>query len=141
MLFSLLVSTVSGPVIAEGELMLFPDTPTAQVNPRAAERSPLALPELEYNFRIHARCHEDHEATSLSLAVADTRQTFNHSQIASGQLDAVNLRIPSGQIAPLVIANFCVATDAETGNENPQLPLLIRSALSAHAPDCDSPSP
>jgi hypothetical protein len=133
LLFSLLASTVSGPVFAESELTLFADTPTAQVNLRAAERSPLALPELEYNFRIHARCRDDLEATSLFLAVADTRQTFNHSQIASGELDAVNLRIPSGQIAPLVIANFCVAPDAETNKDNSQLPLLIRSALSAHA--------
>jgi hypothetical protein len=132
-LSSLILSTVSGPVFAEGELTLFADTPTAQVNPRAAERSPQALPELEYNYRIHARCQDDHEATSLSLAVADTRQSFNHSQIASGQLDAVNLRIPSSQIGPLVIANFCVASDAEAGNEIPQLPLLIRSALSALA--------
>jgi hypothetical protein len=132
-LFILLASTVSGPVIAESELTLFADTPTARVNPRAAERSPLALPELEYNFRVKARCHDDLEATSLLLAVADTRQTFNRSQIASGELDAVNLRIPSSQIAPLVIANFCVAPDAETDKVNSQLRLLIRSALSAHA--------
>ena len=112
--------------------MLFADTPTAQVIPRAAERSPLALPDLEYNFRIHARCHDDLEATSLSLAIADSRQSFNQSQIASGELNTVNLRIPSSQIAPLVIANFCVAPDTATGEENPQPPLLIQSALTAH---------
>ncbi|MEQ9561784.1 MAG: hypothetical protein RLN69_04625, partial [Woeseiaceae bacterium] len=104
----LLAAMVSAPCFAESELMLVADTPTAQVIPRAAERSPLALPDLEYNFRIHARCRDDLEATSLLLAVADSRQTFNQSQIASGELSTVNLRVPSSQIAPLVIANFCV---------------------------------
>ena len=124
------------PVLAESELLLTADTPTATVLPRGPERAPLTLPELEFNFRIHASCSDDLEPASISLAVADTRRTFDSAQIASGESDAVSLRIPASQIAPVVIANFCVEANGDDpvvmpANEAP--PLIIRSALSAHA--------
>jgi hypothetical protein len=126
----------ASPALAESELLLTADTPIAKVLPRSPERAPLTLPELEFNFRIRASCSDDLEPASISLAVADTRRTFNSAQIASGKLDAVRLRIPASQIAPVVIANFCVEANGDdptimaTG-ETP--PLTIRSALSAHA--------
>jgi hypothetical protein len=131
-----LVSSTLRCALAESDLTLSADTPTAQVKPRSAERAPLVLPELEYNFRIQANCHDDLEATSISLAVADTRRTFDHAQITSGELNAVNLRIPANQIAPVLIADFCIApTDA--GQISPatgrQHPMTVRSALSAQA--------
>jgi hypothetical protein len=133
LLVGLLAISAFATAFAESELTLLADVPTALVTHRAAERSPLELPDLEYNFRIQAQCHGDLEAASLLLAVADTRRAFDQSQIASGELNAVTMRIPSSQIAPLVIADFCVAPDDETGNESSQLPLIIRSALSAQA--------
>ena len=124
------------PAIAEGELILSADTPTALVKPRSATRAPLVLPDLEYNFRIQANCHGDLEAASMSLAVADTRRTFDNSQIRSGELDAVSLRIPASQLAPVLLANFCVApteSDPAAAGHGRQLPLTIPSALSAQA--------
>jgi hypothetical protein len=131
-----LVSSTLRCAHAESDLTLSADTPTAQVEPRSAERAPLVLPELEYNFSIQVNCHDNLEAASISLAVADTRRTFDHTQIASGELNAFSLRIPANQIAPVVIADFCITpTD---GSQDPattgrQLPMTLRSALSAQA--------
>ena len=128
--------TESLPAMAEGDLILSADTPTAVVKPRSATRAPLALPDLEYNFRIQAACHGDLEAASMSLAVADTRRTFDYLQIRSGELNAVTLRVPAGQLAPVLLANFCVArteSDPAIASRGPQLPLTIPSALSAQA--------
>lgn len=131
-----LALATSHSAMAEGNLTLTADTPSAPVKPRSAARAPLVLPELEYNFRIQADCHDNLEAASLSLAVADTRRTFNQTQIASGDLNAVNLRIPASQIAPVLIANFCVAAteaDPVAATRGRQLPITISSALSAQA--------
>jgi len=106
----------STPASAETVLKFSADTPTANVMPRSRERAPLQLPDLEYQFRIDAVCRDDLSPASLSLSVADTRRTFN-----------------AAQIAPVVIANFCVsegdANQASTSNSS----LTVHSALSAQA--------
>lgn len=121
------------PASAETVLKFSVDTPTAKVMPRSRERAPLQLPDLEYQFRIDAVCRDDLSPASLSLAVADTRRTFNAEQIVAGALNDVRLVVPAVQLAPVVIANFCVA---EGDAEHPVASissLTVHAALSAQA--------
>lgn len=122
------------PASAEMLLKFSADTPTANVLPRGRERAPLQLPDLEYQFRIDAACRESLSPVSLSVAVADTRRTFTAKQIDDGALQDVRLVIPAAQIAPVVIADFCVA-ESDTGNTSPAAPssLTVHAALSAQA--------
>jgi hypothetical protein len=123
----------STPVPAETVLKFSADTPTANVTPRSRERAPLELPDLEYQFSIDAVCSDDLSPAFLSLAVADTRRTFNAEQIVAGALDDVRLLVPARQIAPVVIANFCVAEgDADQGTTSASS-LTVHAALSAQA--------
>ena len=124
------------PMQASAEMLLkfSANTPTANVLPRGRERAPLQLPDLEYQFRIDAVCRESLSPVSLSLAVADTRRSFNAEQIDDGALRDVRLVIPAAQIAPVVVANFCV-TESDAGNAIPAAPssLTVHAALSAQA--------
>ena len=127
---------VLSPMQASAEMLLrfSADTPTANVLPRGRERAPLQLPDLEYQFRIDAACRENLSAVALSVAVADTRRTFSAKQIDDGALQDVRLVIPAAQIAPVVIADFCVAEN-DTSHTNPAEPssLTVHAALSAQA--------
>ncbi len=67
------------------------------------------------------------------MAVADTRRTFNAAQIVAGALDEVRLLVPADQIAPVVIANFCV-TDGDADQPATSVShLTVHAALSAQA--------
>jgi hypothetical protein len=123
----------STPVSAETVLKFSADTATANVMPRSRERAPLQLPDLEYQFRIDAVCRDDLSPASLSLAVADTRRTFNAAQIVAGALDEVRLLVPADQIAPVVIANFCVADGDTDQAATSASHLTVHAALSAQA--------
>jgi hypothetical protein len=135
-IFGLITATVAQTVLADAGLRLSADTPSVNVMPRNPGRGPLSLPDLEYRFNIRASCRNDTTPASLSLAVADTRRSFNSEQIASGELDDVRLTVPAAQIAPVVIADFCVAEHVDIdviGQRNAGSLLAMRAALSAQA--------
>jgi hypothetical protein len=116
------------------DLQVSATTPTARIEPRDPGRGPVALPELEYTFRIDAVCRGNLAPASLSLAVADTRLILDSKQIESGNLQAIRLRIPAKQIAPVVVTDFCVVDQTVAEPAAPiafQSPLVIRAALSA----------
>ncbi|HEX9852960.1 MAG TPA: hypothetical protein VGA68_08090 [Woeseiaceae bacterium] len=121
------------PALAETVLTFSADAPMAKVSPRSRERSPLQLPDLEYQFRIDAVCKSGLSPASLSLAVADTRRNFNAEQIAAGALNDVRLLVPAAQIAPVVIQNFCVAEGDDVDSASAASHLTVPSALSAQA--------
>lgn len=123
------------PVSAETVLKFSAGTPTANVMPRGRERAPLHLPDLEYQFSIDAVCRDDLSPASLSLAVADSRRTFNAEQIVAGALDDIRLLVPAEQIAPVMIADFCVVEgDADQAiTSASSLTLTVHAALSAQA--------
>ena len=121
------------PVSAETVLKFSAGTPTANVLPRSRERAPLQLPDLEYQFSIDAVCRDDLSPASLSLAVADTRRTFNAEQIVAGALEDIRLLVPAEQIAPVMIANFCVADGDVDQAIASASSLTVHAALSAQA--------
>lgn len=132
-IFWLLPALSSTPLHAEAMLSVSASTPTAKVSPRSRERAPLNLPDLEYQFSIDAVCHGGMSPASLSLAVADTRRSFNAEQITGGELDQVRLLVPAAQIAPVVVQNFCVAEGDSGSLESAASPLTVPAALSVQA--------
>lgn len=119
--------------LAETVLKFSADTPKADVKQRSGERAPLQLPDLEYNFRVDAVCRDNLVPASLSLAVADTRRTFDAEQIVAGALNEFRLLVPAAQIAPVVVANYCVADGDNEGDVTSASSLTVYAALSAQA--------
>jgi hypothetical protein len=102
---------------------------------RTPGRNTLRLPTLEYRFEIQVNCAENRSPGSLSLSVADTRKSLVAEEITANGPTQVKLKIPAGQIAPLVIENFCVDDGAgeSNGDGDSRQRITIPSALSAQA--------
>jgi hypothetical protein len=145
-----LLAVPSSEVLAEGSavhsLALSADAPVLEVAPRAAGRSFLELPSLEYLFRLHATCAENWRPAVFSLSVADSRITLNNPQLADSSATSpqeVRLLIPAKQLAPVAIAAFCVTAAPSVDASIPDASnepgpgrgqeMTIESALSAHA--------
>jgi hypothetical protein len=122
-------------VQVEDSLSIGADAPVVPLSPRAPGRHTLRLPALEFRFAIQVRCAADRSPESLSLSVADTRKSFAADEIVANGSTEFKLRIPAGQIAPLVIEGFCVARDdgSHERNSDSRDRLTIPAALSAQA--------
>lgn len=89
---------------------------TVAVPPQPAERHFFELPALDYVFRVEARCHSDWKAESLSLNVADTRVTRTSADLENSANQELELRVPSKQLAPIPMHNFCVIEPVPEGS-------------------------
>lgn len=117
-------------------------SPEVTIAPTAGERRFLRLPALEYTFRIDPACAAGYVPHAVSITVADSRGSFGAAELATGGAGhELTLEVPAGQIAPLVIGEFCRSTSeggvpVEAENEKKMAlmqPLTVRAALSAHA--------
>jgi hypothetical protein len=86
------------------------------VPPQPAERHFFELPALDYIFRVEARCHSDWKPESLSLNVADTRVTRTAADLENSGNQELELRIPSKQLAPIPMHDFCVIEPRPEGS-------------------------
>jgi len=131
----LLAAAASSSVEAEDSLSIGTDAPVVPLSLRAPGRHTLRLPSLEYSFAIQTRCSANRSPESLSLSVADTRKSFLVDEIAAQGATEFKLRIPAGQIPPLVIEGFCVARDSGSRerNDDSRDRVTIPAALSAQA--------
>lgn len=133
-IFALIV-VAGAPAAGKDSLSLTANAPTIAVAPRIPGRRFLQLPSLEYKFQVRARCAGKRLAESLSLNVADSRTTISADQIAKDGPTEVDLIIPAGQIAPIVVENFCVVGEGAEASQAAAEPeqLTISAALSAQA--------
>jgi hypothetical protein len=97
---------------------------TVSVPPQPSQRHFFDLPSLDYVFRVEARCHDDWEAASLSLNVADSRVTRSAAELAGAADHELSLEIPARQLAPVAMRDFCVIEQPAEG-----------SAITEEAPD------
>ena len=86
------------------------------VPPQPAERHLFELPALDYVFRVEARCHSDWKPESLSLNVADTRVTRTAAELENGANQELELKVPSEQLAPISMHDFCVIEPVPEGS-------------------------
>lgn len=131
----LLTLSAAGPTLAKDTLTVAADAPAVTLAPRNPGRSFVRLPTLDFKFEIRTECSDERLPGSLSLNVADTRKSLPADKIVRDGPTEVSLRIPAGQIAPLVIQDFCVVQAEEDGNEisEAQTQITIPAALSAQA--------
>ena len=81
----------------------------ATVSQQLGERRLIRLPELEFKLRIVAHCARGRLPESISISVADTRETIRGEQLPeSGPLE-LSVIVASRQIAPLAVGELCVA--------------------------------
>lgn len=88
-------------------------------------RKLVPLPEVEFRLSVSPDCASGGRAESLSITIADTRQTLDEKELQSAESVDVVMRVPASQLAPLALGEFCV--DPVSEGES----VLITSALVA----------
>lgn len=117
---------------ADDALSVRADAPLIPLTERASGRQQVQLPTLEYLFEIQVRCRAGWLPDALMLSVADTRKSLAASEIVENGLTEIRMRIPSGQLPPLYVEDFCVANNNGDSrrSDNDSLRLTIPGALS-----------
>lgn len=104
---------------------------TAPVEASRAGRRAIRLPALTYRFQLRHACAVPARPMSLSLAVADSRQTIAGDDLAAANgIARLRLELPAGQIAPVAVDDFCVAN---APRERRAAALTLPALLSASA--------
>jgi hypothetical protein len=92
------------------------ESPSVPVKPQPPGRRSLALPSLDYVFRVEARCEDDWTPESLSLTVADSRIRKTGEELKNETNQQLDLKVPASQLAPLTLRDFCVIGSAPEGS-------------------------
>jgi hypothetical protein len=129
----LLLTTCSAAALADTSLMVRADPAPVSIAPQPPSRGLVGLPSITFAVSIETACQGDWIADSLSLSVADTRLSLRAQQIQSGRPNDLVLLVPSKQLAPLAIDNFCVEDAATNDRQAEKEQLLVRHVLSAQA--------
>jgi hypothetical protein len=120
---AVLVSADSHGDDADGELLVEFDAAVAKIALRSSSR-PIQLPSLTFAVRIEASCSTPLAAKSISISIADTR--INVQADDTGLIEKT-IRVPTKQLGPITVNDFCVVGgDASSGQQ-----LQLRDALSA----------
>ena len=122
---------------AEGKhsLTISAAPPVVTIEPRNPRSNSVRLPSVEYVFEIRPQCADPFDAGSVSLTVADSRRTLSADDLEQDAASEIRLTVPSGQIAPVPLSDFCIAqesADAPTMTDGATA-LTIPAALSASA--------
>jgi len=118
-----------GQVADANDLKLTPNRPAVSVETRADGRNFIRLPGLQYTIRVESGCDNMRVPARLSLNVADTRVVLDEEEIAA----AINvpIAIPSSQIGPIAVEEFCFTGDDESASSEETM--LVPSVLSLQA--------
>jgi hypothetical protein len=122
-------------------LAISPSTPRIDISPRNPGRTYVRLPTLEFTFEIIANCSALFSPKSVSLNIADSRETISIDESAGSVADVqLALNVPAKQLAPLIVENFCVAPvsdDTQDGARQHDTSndgnMIVRSVLSVQA--------
>lgn len=107
------------------------DVPTVTIGPRRAGRFALRLPSLTYSLTLTTYCAQNWQPASLSINIADSRESFDADQLQDSEELRLEIRIPSNQIAPLRIERFCIDDEQADAADNDEI--TVSAALSAQA--------
>lgn len=112
---------------------------TVAIAPRKNRRNTLRLPAIDYVFQLSTHCAEPFSAGSVSLTIADSRQSLNAKQLQDENMSSeLRVTVPANQIAPVSVAGFCVDQslwdeDATAAEGRDAHSLTLPAALSVNA--------
>lgn len=109
-------------------LRLVASTPTVTIGPVNGGRQPVMLPSLSLTISTVAACETGWKPRQLSLSIADIRKTAAVADPPDSGEVTFDVEIPGAQLAPVVIENFCLASNQ--GADEEQL-LLLTGYMSA----------
>ena len=122
-------------------LIISPSMPRVDISVRNPGRKYFHLPMLEFSFEITANCSALFSPRSVSLNIADSRETISIDESAGSMADVqLLLNVPAKQLAPLIVENFCVTPisdesqdDARRNASSNEENMIVRSVLSVQA--------
>jgi hypothetical protein len=120
---TVLISADSRAEDADSGLLVEFDAAVAKIALRSSSR-PIRLPSLTFAVRIEATCPTALEPESISISIADTR--INVQPDDTGLIEKT-IRVPTKQLGPIAVNDFCIAGD----DTKPGQQLRLRDALSA----------
>ena len=111
------------------ELIANFSTAIVTIDPDTDPERRIALPALEFDFKLTMNCGAVREANRVSVSVADTRQSFDITTSDDRRNLAASLVVPAEQIAPVATQGFCVLDDP-TSLKTVSLPGILTSQIS-----------
>ena len=117
---------------ADAALTLRANETSAQLVPREQGPQQVSLPLLEFSLLASFACPSDADAESVTFSIADTHKRFGPNEISDNASLDVRVSVPANQIAPVMIADFCIdnGTDDGPGDEKT---LLVPGVATAQA--------
>jgi hypothetical protein len=98
-------------------LRLLASTPTVTISPVEAGRQAVMLPGLSLTISAVSACDEGWQPRKLSLSVADVRRAVSLAKQPESAEITIDVEIPQAQLAPVVIEDFCLASDDVGGQD------------------------
>ena len=115
------------------DIELTVDIPTVTVTPRPPGRITMRLPGLTYALTVAVYCEANWQPDSVSISVADSGASLDAEQLQADRELKLELRIPSNQIPPLRIENFCIAGGMKTPDTTTRNRITVPGVMSAQA--------
>jgi hypothetical protein len=130
-LFFLLISAAMGTIdgILPEQLLVDAQAAIVEIDAVAEDRQLIKLPNLQFELAIKPMCGAAGRVESISVSAADTRQSYSANDINEQSVVNAPISIPSRQLAPLRIGDFCRTAIANNAED---LEMTIRGALTAH---------
>lgn len=110
----LMLACTSAALSGQAYLALSHRAPEIDIHPGSSRRGSLRLPALEFHFSVDARCPEMQAAKSLMISIADSRKRVMESALQSALKSGLSVTVPSQQIAPISVGDFCADDKTET---------------------------
>ncbi len=129
-LLSLAVASTAMPARSEtvSQIKVMSKPAAVAIAPLATGRRLIQLPALEFSLTIEPQCENDMQAESISISVADTRETVAVVD-ADASIVATTITVPRRQAAPLAVVGFCQVDEDQNRSSRE---LLVRDAFTAH---------
>lgn len=122
------ISTLAAAADHDALLKIRPQVATLMVAAESGAKRQIIFPQLEISVQIEAACPPGRNVESLTISIADTRETIRPVPAAAVASLATTLAVSGRQLSPLVVEQFCTTA----GPPRPAK-LHIESAMSAHA--------
>lgn len=92
-------------------------------------RKLVQLPDLEFLLSVSPRCAANGRPESVSIAIADTRQTLRGEGLQVAATIDVPVRVSAGQLAPFALQEFCSDPAAEGDSISLASALTVQASL------------